>query len=56
VADNHLAAIMGVKKGHPLLVVKRIYFSRSGRALEMAVTRFPGDVYQGVAELIRVNS
>ncbi|MGA3085675.1 MAG: GntR family transcriptional regulator [Thermodesulfobacteriota bacterium] len=55
-ADHHLAEIMGVKKGTSLLVVKRIYFSRSGRALEMAVTHFPGDVHQGVAELVRVTA
>jgi GntR family transcriptional regulator len=54
-ADKDLAAILNIKKGHPLLVVKRIYFPRSGRALEMAVTHFPGDVYQGVSELVRRN-
>ena len=56
VADKNLAAILKVKKGHPLLVIKRIYFSKSGRALEMAVTFFPGDAYKGIAELIRENS
>jgi GntR family transcriptional regulator len=56
VADKALAAIMKIKKGHPLLVIKRIYFSKSGRALEMAVTHFPGDAYQGVAELVRINA
>jgi GntR family transcriptional regulator len=55
-ADKQQAAVMGIKKGDPLLVVKRIYFSRSGRALEMAVTHFPRDVHQGAAELVRVNS
>lgn len=56
VADKKLASILQVKKGHPLLVIKRIYFSKSGRALEMAVTFFPGDAYKGQAELIRENS
>lgn len=56
VADKNMAAILGVKKGHPLLVIKRIYFSKSGRALEMAVTFFPGDAYKGIAELIRYNA
>lgn len=55
-ADKTMATLLQVKKGHPLLVVKRIYFSKSGRALEMAVTSFPGDAYQGVAELVRVNA
>jgi GntR family transcriptional regulator len=56
VADKNLASLLQVKKGHPLLVIKRIYFSKSGRALEMAVTFFPGDAYKGKAELIRYNS
>jgi GntR family transcriptional regulator len=56
VADKKLASVLKVKKGHPLLVIKRVYFSRSGRALEMAVTFFPGDAYQGVAELVRGNA
>jgi GntR family transcriptional regulator len=55
VADKNLASILQIKKGHPLLVIKRIYFSKSGRALEMAVTFFPGDAYKGFAELIRTN-
>jgi GntR family transcriptional regulator len=56
IADKNMAAILQVKKGHPLLVIKRIYFSKSGRALEMAVTFFPGDAYKGKAELIRYNA
>jgi GntR family transcriptional regulator len=56
VADKKLASILKVKKGHPLLVIQRVYFSKSGRALEMAITFFPGDAYQGVAELVRSNS
>ena len=56
VADKKLASVLKVKKGHPLLVIKRVYFSRSGRALEMAVTFFPGDAYKSVAELVRGNA
>jgi GntR family transcriptional regulator len=56
IADKNLASILHVKKGHPLLVIKRIYYSKSGRALEMAVTFFPGDAYKGKAELIRTNA
>jgi GntR family transcriptional regulator len=55
VADQGLASLLKIKKGYPLLVVKRIYFSKSGKALEMAITHFPGDVYQEVAELVRGN-
>jgi hypothetical protein len=43
-------------RGHPLLVVKRIYFSKSGRASELCITSFPGDIYESLAELVKVNS
>ncbi len=56
VADDALAAILKVERGHPLLVIKRIYFSKSGRALELCVTSYPGDVYESVAELVKVDS
>jgi len=38
------------------LVIKRIYFSKKGNVLEMAVTHFPGDRYQSVAKLERIVS
>lgn len=53
-ADKKLARIMGVKEGSPLLVIKRIYISKNGRPLEVAVTHFPGHLHQGVVELVRV--
>jgi len=56
VADERLARMLKIKPGHPLLVIKRVYFSRTGRALEMAVTHCPGDAYQNVAELVRVKA
>ena len=56
VTDKKLASILKVKKGHPLLVIKRVYFSRSGRASKMAITFFPADAYIGVAELVRGNT
>ena len=51
VATKRLASLLNLKEGHPLLVTKRIYFSKAGRALETAVTYFPGDVWYNVAEL-----
>ena len=56
VADEALAAVMKVEKGSPLLVVKRVYFSKSGRALGLCVTKFPGEAYKIEAELIKINS
>jgi GntR family transcriptional regulator len=56
VATKKLASIMKLKVGHPLLVVKRIYFSKKGDALERAVSYFPGDLYQSVAKLERIVS
>ena len=55
VADEALAAVMKVEKGSPLLVVKRVYFSKSGRALGLCVTKFPGEAYKIEAELIKIN-
>jgi GntR family transcriptional regulator len=54
IADKKLAIIMKVKIGHPLLVVKRIYYSKDGKVLERAVTYFPGDIYQSEAKLERI--
>jgi GntR family transcriptional regulator len=56
VATRKLAAIMGLKTGHPLLVIKRVYFSKKGQVLERAVTHFPGGLYQAVGKLERIVS
>jgi GntR family transcriptional regulator len=56
VATEQLARVMNIQEGHPLLVVKRIYFSKRGNLLQMAVTHFPGDSYQSVAKLERIVS
>jgi len=55
-ADERLSGLLGVARGHPLLVVKRTYFTKTERALEMAITHFPGDTYQSTAELVRTKS
>ncbi|MEW6187499.1 MAG: GntR family transcriptional regulator [Thermodesulfobacteriota bacterium] len=56
VADKKLAQTMEVKEGYPLLVVKRIYYSKSGQVVELAVTHFPGTLHQGVVELVRAGA
>lgn len=55
-ADERQAKIMKLEPGHPLLVVKRIYFSMKNHVLQMAVTCFPGELYQPVGKLERVIS
>lgn len=56
IANKRLASVIKLRVGHPLLVIKRIYFSKKGSVLEMAVTHFPGDCYQSVANLERIVS
>jgi GntR family transcriptional regulator len=56
VATEKLAGIMGLKQGDPLLVIKRIYYSKNGDVLERAVTHFPADLYQAVGRLERIIS
>ncbi len=52
-AGEKIAKLIKVKKGSPLLVVKRIYFARSGNPLEMAITSFPGGAFQSLADLVK---
>jgi GntR family transcriptional regulator len=54
VATGRHTAVMNVQLGHPLFVIKRIYFSGRDEALEMAITHFPGHAYQFFARLERV--
>jgi GntR family transcriptional regulator len=50
-ADNTISQKLEVKKGTPLLVTKRVYFTKDGRALERALSYHPGDIYQMEMEL-----
>ncbi len=50
-ADARLAGIISVKKGTPLLVLKRVYFSREGKALERALNYFPWEAYEQEIEM-----
>ncbi len=56
VATPRHEATIGVKSGDPLLVVKHIYFSSTGRVLEIAETHFPGDAFRPKAILERVTA
>ena len=57
IADKRIANLIRVKVGSPpLLIVKRIYFSETGRCLETGITSFPGDAYHNMADLVRINS
>jgi GntR family transcriptional regulator len=53
-ATERLASFMDLQVGHPLLVTKRIYYSRNDTVLETAVTYFPGDGFESVANLERI--
>jgi len=55
-ADKRQASVMKIEQGHPLLVVKRIYFSTKNHVLQMAITYFPGELYQPMGKLERVIS
>ncbi len=52
-ATAKIASVLGTEPGHPLLVVKRIYFSKTDRVLETAVTQTLAETYQIESELIR---
>jgi GntR family transcriptional regulator len=55
-ADKRQASIMKIEEGHALLVVKRIFFSMKNHVLQMAITYFPGELYQPMGKLERVIS
>ena len=56
VADEYIASIMNVSVGHPLLVIKRIYYTKRDNILEVAVTYFPGDKQYFTIKLERVHN
>lgn len=53
-ATEKHASTMNVKIGHPLLVIKRVYFSAKNSVLQMAVTYFPGELYRSVGKLEKI--
>jgi len=55
-SSGKISSILGLEKGVPLLVVKRIYFSIRDRVLGVAVTYTPGDKHRFKINFERVNS
>lgn len=51
-ADARLADIIGVKKGTPLLLLKRVYFTREGKALERALSYHPWEAFEQEIEMV----
>lgn len=52
-ATKEIAEEMDLKTGSALLVTKRVYLSEMDKPLMVAVTQFPGEVYQSIAVLER---
>jgi GntR family transcriptional regulator len=52
-AEKEIAKEIGIKVGSALLVTKRIYRSEMDVPLMVAITQFPGNVYQSIAVLER---
>ena len=50
---KEIAEEMDLKTGSALLVTKRVYLNEMDRPLMVAVTQFPGEVYQSIAVLER---
>lgn len=51
-ADARIAATLRLKKGTPLLLLKRVYFNREGKALERALNYIPGEAYELETEMV----
>ncbi len=51
-ADARLAAKLKVKRGSPLLCLKRVYINREGKALERALSHIPGEAYELATEMV----
>ncbi len=52
-ATKEIAEEMDIKTGSALLVTKRVYRSETDSPMMVAITKFPGDVYQSIAVLER---
>ena len=52
-ANKEIASEMNINEGNALLVTKRIYKNGTGKPLMVAVTHFPGEIYQSTAVLER---
>jgi GntR family transcriptional regulator len=54
VATPHHASVMGVQVGHPILALRRIFFTAMDRAVQVSETHLPGEAYRPVTILERV--
>lgn len=54
VATSEHASAMGVEVGHPILVLKRIFFAAMDRVVQVSETHLPGEAYRPVTILERV--
>lgn len=55
-ADREAARVLGVRPGHPLLVLERTYFAREGVPLEHTHIEYRSDRYQQVVRFSRRES
>ncbi len=53
IADQQLSDKIGVQIGQPVLVQKRIYYSKRNQVLQVSFNRFPAYVYHNVVEFSR---
>ena len=51
-ADERIAEILGLKKGTPLMLLKRIYINREERVLERVLNYIPGEGYELEIEMV----
>ncbi|MCP4752405.1 MAG: GntR family transcriptional regulator [Proteobacteria bacterium] len=51
VADERMAAVIKVDPGHPLLVGKHIFISKTNRVLGIVVRHTPGDMYEFINKI-----
>ncbi len=54
VATLEHASAMGIEVGHPILVLKRIFFTVADRAVQVSETHLPGEAYRPVTILERM--
>ncbi len=50
--DARIGEKLGLKKGTPSLLLKRVYFNREGRVLERVINYIPGEAYELDIEMV----
>jgi GntR family transcriptional regulator len=54
VATLEHASVLGLEMGHPILILRRIFFTDLDRAIQVSETHLPGEAYRPVTILERV--